>query len=87
MKQIFYCALLMMLVLTMRDSGATGAFGLLHDRGDAYFSFYLDNDLFAGTDENYTNGIRIAWISWIRDPKQFATVQRGLRKLTGDTRV
>ncbi len=86
MKRIFYCALCAMVVLTMSDAGATGAFGLLPDRGDAYLSFYLDNDLFAGTDENYTNGIRIAWISGPRDPKQFGTVQRGLRKLTGDSK-
>ena len=75
-----------MVMLTMCDVGATGAFGLLPDRGHAYLSFNLDNDLFAGTDENYTNGIRIAWISGSRDPKQFGTVQRGLRKLIGDSK-
>ncbi|MBT8062681.1 MAG: lipid A deacylase LpxR family protein [Gammaproteobacteria bacterium] len=30
---------------------------------DHYFSFYLDNDLFANSDENYTNGIRFSLIS------------------------
>jgi hypothetical protein len=73
-----------MVVLATCDTGATGIFGLLPDRGDAYLSFYLDNDLFSGTDQNYTNGARIAWISGSRDPEQFGTVQRGLRKLTGD---
>lgn len=86
MKWILYCALCAMVLLTTCDVGATGAFGLLPDRGDAYLSFYVDNDLFAGTDENYTNGVRIAWISGSRDPKQFGTVQRGLRKLTGDSK-
>ena len=57
-----------MVVLTTDDADATGAFGLLPDRGDAYLSFYLGNDLFAGNDENYTNGVRIAWISGSRDP-------------------
>ena len=28
-----------------------------------YFTFYLDNDLFSGTDRNYTNGARLSWIS------------------------
>jgi lipid A 3-O-deacylase len=26
-------------------------------------SFYFENDLFARTDENYTNGARISWTS------------------------
>lgn len=86
MKQFLYCALCILVVLTTTDAGATGAFGLLPDRGDAFLSFYLDNDLFAGTDENYTNGARLAWISGSRDPKQFGTVQRALRKLTGDAK-
>ena len=40
-----------------------GAFGLLPDRGDTCLSFYLENDLFAGTDKNYTT----VWISPTRD--------------------
>ena len=28
-----------------------------------YLTFHLDNDLFAGTDRNYTNGARLSWIS------------------------
>lgn len=84
MKRFLYCTLCTMVVLTATDADATGAFGLLPDRGDAYLSFYLDNDLFAGNDENYTNGVRMAWISGSRDPEQFGAVQRGLRKLTGD---
>jgi len=73
-----------MVLLMTADAGAIGTLGLLPDRGDAHLSFYLDNDLFAGSDENYTNGVRIAWISGSRDPKQFGAVQRGLRRLTGD---
>ncbi len=86
MKRFLNFALYTMLVLTTTDTRATGLFGLLPDRGDAHLSFYLDNDLFAGTDENYTNGVRIAWISGSRDPKQFGVVQRGLRRLTGDVK-
>ena len=28
-----------------------------------YLTFFLDNDLFSGTDQNYTNGARLSWIS------------------------
>jgi hypothetical protein len=57
---------------------------LLPDRGDGHLTFYLDNDLFAGTDENYTNGVRLSWISGARDPKEFGLVQNWLRELSGD---
>lgn len=70
-------------LLTATTAWAAGPLSLLPDRGDAHVSFFLDNDLFAGSDENYTNGVRLAWISGSRDPKQFGAVQRGLRKLTG----
>ena len=76
----------MVVSLYFTDAWAIEALGLLPDRGNAHLSFYLDNDLFAGTDENYTNGVRLAWISGSRDPKQFGLVQRGLRKLSGDAR-
>ena len=88
MKRSLYCALNVMIAfLYMTDACAIEALGLLPDRGTAHLSFYLDNDLFAGTDENYTNGIRIAWISGSRDPKQFGMAQRGLRKLKVDHRA
>jgi len=86
MKRLIYCALCTLAVLVTTDAVAMSGLGLLPDRGDAHLSFYLDNDLFAGTDENYTNGVRIAWISGSRDPKQFGVVQRGLRRLTGDVK-
>jgi len=56
----------------------------LPDRGDGFLTFYLDNDLFAGTDENYTNGARLTWISGSRDISEASSVQRGLRRLVGD---
>lgn len=62
-----------------------GGLALLPDRGDGNLTFYLDNDLFAGTDENYTNGVRLSWISGARDPKEFGPVQEWLRELSGDT--
>lgn len=59
-------------------------FSFLPDTGDANLTFYLDNDLFSDTDENYTNGIRLSWISGSRDPEEFGLLQRLLRKLSGD---
>jgi len=33
-------------------------------RADSWtFSFYFENDMFAGTDRNYTNGTKLTWIS------------------------
>ena len=57
---------------------------MLPDSGDAHLTFYLDNDLFSGTDANYTNGIRLSWISGARDPNAFGLVHRWLRTLSGD---
>jgi lipid A 3-O-deacylase len=34
------------------------------------FSFYLENDLFSGTDEHYTNGVKFTWVT--RDLVSFA---------------
>jgi hypothetical protein len=56
----------------------------LPDRGDANLTFYLDNDLFANTDEDYTNGARLSWISGSRDPNEFGPVQRNLQRLSSD---
>jgi len=45
---------------------------------DGYLTFYLDNDLFGGTDENYTNGARLSWISGSRKIRDIPTVQKFL---------
>ncbi len=57
---------------------------LLPDRGDAFVTFLLDNDLFASTDQDYTNGARLSWISSGRDVENFNALQDWLRKFTGD---
>jgi hypothetical protein len=54
------------------------------DFGPGYLTFYLDNDLFANTDKDYTNGSRLSWISENRDLHQIGFIQRGLQPLTGD---
>ncbi|GAA5481349.1 lipid A deacylase LpxR family protein [Haloferula sargassicola] len=51
---------------------------------DGYLTFYLDNDLFAGRDRDYTNGARLAWISGNEPVESLIGVQRYLRRLTGD---
>lgn len=54
------------------------------DFGPGYLTFYLDNDLFANTDSNYTNGARLSWISGNRDLNAVGSFQRALRPFTGD---
>jgi lipid A 3-O-deacylase len=54
------------------------------DTQGGYLTFYLDNDLFAGTDQDYTNGARISWISRDRTFSELGSVQRSLRNLVGD---
>jgi hypothetical protein len=48
------------LLVTIQPAAA-GSLSFLPDREDAYLTFYLDNDLFAGTDSNYTNGVRLSF--------------------------
>src|SRR5687767_1290707 len=57
----------------------------LPDRGDGYLTFYLDNDLFSGTDEDYTNGARLTWVSKNIEPEHLPFMQRYLRHLSGDS--
>ncbi len=53
---------------------ATGSVASTEAPGDAWtLNFYLENDLFGPTDANYTNGVRLSWISpdlesWAEDP-------------------
>lgn len=56
----------------------------LPDWGEGYLTTYLDNDLFANTDRDYTNGARLSWISSNRDVAELGSVQRMLRRLSGD---
>ncbi len=54
------------------------------DFGPGYLTFYLDNDLFANRDRDYTNGARLSWISGNRKMRDIGAVQRALRPLTSD---
>lgn len=55
----------------------------MDDRG--YVTFYLDNDLFAGEDRDYTNGARLTWISPGRPADELEGLQKYFRLLSGDT--
>lgn len=67
---------------------ALGAEGLVEPRPSwatkSYLTFYFDNDLFGGSDANYTNGARLAWISGAMDFEDVGPVQRWMRPFTGD---
>ncbi len=48
-----------------------------------YLTFYLDNDLFSGEDQDYTNGARLSWISENRPAFGFLPARQVLEKLSG----
>jgi len=52
------------------------------DAPQASWSFQLDNDLFAGTDTNYTNGWRLSH-TWSQDKSKINDLQQGLFDATG----
>ncbi|MBT8043435.1 MAG: lipid A deacylase LpxR family protein [Verrucomicrobiae bacterium] len=54
-----------------------------HD-GGGYLTFFLDNDLFTGTDSNYTNGARISYITEGKPLIDIPFVQKNLERLSGD---
>lgn len=56
----------------------------LPDQQDGYLTLYFDNDLFGGDDKDYTNGVRLSWISGDREVKRLGSIQRLLRRLSGD---
>ncbi len=47
-------------------------------------TFYFENDLFTGSDNEYTNGGRLSWISGNRPVEELPQVQKWLRYLIGD---
>lgn len=46
-------------------------------------TFYLDNDLFSGEDQDYTNGARASWISENRPAFGYLPARQVLEKLSG----
>lgn len=52
-------------------------------RRRGYLTGYLDNDLFGGTDANYTNGVRLSWISEGEPLFNIFPARRQLEQLAG----
>lgn len=57
----------------------------LPDFSGGYLTFYFDNDLFGGSDQDYTNGGRLTWVSPNKDAKDLNSFQRLLGKFSGDS--
>jgi len=53
------------------------------DDTKGYLTFFLDNDLFSGTDENYTNGARLSWITEGKPVVDIPFVQDNLHRFSG----
>ena len=53
------------------------------DATKGYLTFFLDNDLFSGTDENYTNGARLSWINEGKPVINIPFVQDNLHRFSG----
>ena len=51
---------------------------------EGYLTLYFDNDLFGDSDRDYTNGVRLSWISPNLNPDELGFFQQGLRRLSGD---
>lgn len=62
------------------DSGPAGHSG---SESGEYLTFYLDNDLFSGEDQNYSNGVRLSWISANRPAFGYLPARQVLEKLSG----
>lgn len=56
----------------------------LPDDGESYLTLYFDNDVFHGSDDDYTNGFRLSWTSDNRPVDDIGGVQHWLRYLIGD---
>ena len=54
---------LVLLMLPMSIALVFGAIPCEAAENSQTFSFYFENDLFADTDQDYTNGIKLSWIS------------------------
>jgi len=75
--------ILLLIVLGQAAGALADRSNPLPDFDDGYLTFYLDNDLFSGTDEGYTNGARLSWISGSRKLADVSPVQKSLRRFIG----
>lgn len=85
MKRFLCATQFALLPLLALPAFAVDADAPLPDYGKGYLTFYLDNDLFTGSDRDYTNGARLTWVSRNLEPEEMPWVQRYLRQLSGDS--
>ncbi|MEK6775421.1 MAG: lipid A deacylase LpxR family protein [bacterium] len=80
MKSLFLCLLLL--------SGAACAWGEeLFLQNGWTFNLYFENDLFSESDQDYTNGVKLSWVSpdlqsYVDDPRLPGWVRRANKRLT-----
>jgi lipid A 3-O-deacylase len=67
---------------TMAPVGIASADSVANDGG--YLTFFFDNDLFGGTDANYTNGARISYITEGKPIINIPLIQKNLHRFSGD---
>jgi len=60
-----------------------GTLGSAQEDAGGYLTSYLDNDLFGGADRDYTNGVRLSWISEGEPLFNLMPVRKQLEKLAG----
>lgn len=65
------------------ETGEPGSENAPGEPSRGYLTFYLDNDLFSGEDQDYTNGVRASWISENRPAFGFLPAREVLEKLSG----
>jgi len=63
MKHVFGFAAGIVLIVLTTGAAAEPAPAVNPADGDGIFNIVFENDLFANTDQDYTNGIRLAWLS------------------------
>ena len=63
--------------------GTSRETSVIEEARRGYLTGYLDNDLFGGTDANYTNGVRLSWISEGEPLFDIFPARRQLEQLAG----
>lgn len=77
------CCLMASLPLAAQDAADDDGTGTSDSESGEYLTFYLDNDLFSGEDQDYTNGARLSWISENRPAFGYLPARQVLEKLSG----
>ncbi|MFT4641986.1 MAG: lipid A 3-O-deacylase [Verrucomicrobiales bacterium] len=79
--------LLVVCVLSLPATGEDSPLALQPGYNEGYLTLYFDNDLFGGTDEDYTNGVRLSWISEAKPLDQLGGFYQLLDGFSDVTRI